>query len=187
MTSRLAVSLALFVLAWTGTPAHGARDVDRDAKRDMVRETDQGLRDAPEMRSGDITRFTTSHGTRQVTLTTRFAERPNVYYYLGWTIVTPDHTYEVSRYKFGPSTGWMDITEDGADKPFDCPGLRVRARGDHAIALTIPRACLHDPAWVRTGHSSFVDRDDAGHHDDARRDDSFNLFKRKLGAKVFVD
>jgi hypothetical protein len=186
MIRRHAAPVACFLLASSIAPAQAARDVEQDAKGDMVRMTGTGFQDVPHMRSGDITRFTTSHRTRRVTLTTRFTVRPSTFYFLGWTIVTPDHTYEVSRYKFGPSTGWTDITEDGADEPFDCPGLRLRARGDHAIALTIPRTCLHDPAWVRTGHGSFVDRDDTGHYDDARRDDSFNIFKRKLGPKVGV-
>src|SRR5688572_14776635 len=63
MIARLIASVALLLIATTVPPAQAAKEVDRDAKRDMVGMTDDGFRDEPEMRSGDITRFTTLHGT----------------------------------------------------------------------------------------------------------------------------
>jgi hypothetical protein len=48
-----------------------------------------GQEPAPEVSAGDISRLTTKHGDRVLTLTTSFVERTDEF--VGWKIVTPQH------------------------------------------------------------------------------------------------
>lgn len=184
ITNRLLLPLVTVAALLVGAPAQAATNAVRDAKGDMVA-YDGSVTSAPDMRVGDLTRLATKHAKTRLTLTTTFAEGPASNYWVGWTVVTPKRTYRVQDIAFFASEG-VAVIERGDFKRFECRGLKLSESASRkTIALTVPRRCLGNPAWVRTGVLSQVVVDDQMYVDDGRSE-SLDPDKVTLGPKVRV-
>ena len=175
-TSLVALSASAF-LALSAAPAAAetwdARDGHGDVRAYHVDITQQceeitvGDR-VPQDRQHDITRLAVDHGTEDVVATIRLRDvirtgRPSSYEV---AVRTPDKTFMVEVY--GSTAGRVEAILDkvhGVRDPEgqgcgpaleaygrDCTGLVADI--DHranSVTVTVPRACLGDPSWVRVG------------------------------------
>lgn len=180
----LATSLALVAVPLAGAPAGAAKDVDADAAGDVVQlaDVDQA---APDISVGDVTRFTTDHRKRFLLLTTTLAEVPTSgWFFETWSVRTPKRTYTYTLHLSDPVAGRPALR--GSAQP-QCAGLLTELRpAQHAVVARVPRSCLGNPAWVRTGTGVSVVVDDVQYVDDARVDGAPDVYAIKLGPKVRV-
>lgn len=159
-TGRL-ITLATLVLglvALTPGAAHAKSHTMRDASGDVYKVT--GLLNgnqptkAPGERVADLTSVTTQHSARAVTITVAMRKLPQD---AGAAILQvrtsaggPAYIVQgihLGNVAFAEMARGFDATE-----PLECAGLRAKVRtSSRTVAVTVPRACLGNPRWVRVG------------------------------------
>lgn len=187
MILRRLVPLAIIAALVAGAPgAYAAENVSRDPAGDLVdQETDDP---APEVKIGDITKVTTKHGARVLTLTTTFVERTDGS--VAWRVVTPKRNFFIDMVMFGFPERYVTPTlQDRGGKRIKCRNLRrvELPKRSRSIKVRVPRKCLGNPRWVRTGSIASAVIDGIQYADDAHRDTSISQFKISVGPRVKPD
>lgn len=144
-------------VAMAGT-AHADTWSHRDAKGDVLSaptETGKPTR-APGDKTTDITRISVNHAARKVVVTVKVRDlrRGGDTMLLG-RIVTPKNDYAVMVMQSPDMQMFSLYDEKNLDEGIDatsCRGKRLAYQAArNRIRITIPRSCLGDPRWVRTG------------------------------------
>lgn len=133
--------------------AYAASNVMKDARGDTygIDQDGEHLIPKPSVK-GDITSLRTNHTTHAVNLVLRARElrRSNFAEIDVVTSAAHRRHFMLTAMTF-PGSKVIDLTTRSG-REITCPGLRGRI--DHAeatIRLHVPRACLDNPRWVRTG------------------------------------
>ena len=150
----LIAALAIAALISTPTAAHAEKHTMDDATGDVLKftiDSSVGVA-APEYTSVDITRSVVRHSARQVKIKVRIvdiqpgAALPD----LGVGIRTGRTSYSLSLFR---DTGYALATERG--KAVKCPDKSQSISAeDDLILISVPRACLGSPRWVKVGISA---------------------------------
>lgn len=150
------LTVLLAVTLTAGPQADAATHVTKDAKRDTYVMTDadgQYLIKKPTT-NGDITALRTSHRAKGLDVVIKARQLRRGYTFGGIEVATP--AKHRPRYQFAFEIGPKGRTQvaliKGVDREVSCRGARVRREAGHAlIRAHIPRSCLGNPRWVRTG------------------------------------
>ncbi|MCR1782799.1 hypothetical protein KVF89_09660 [Nocardioides carbamazepini] len=148
LTAALACSAGLLVTA-PGL-ASAAELVRTDPARDVVGVSMSSDKEqvAPGERGIDIRKVRASHGTDVLVIQLRTRGRlAHKGVILNAAVRTPGGSYDVTHLRFAGATE-SALTSGNAEVA--CPGFAVE-RGRRTATITIPTACIGDPAWVRVG------------------------------------
>ncbi len=174
-------------LALTTAPAHAGRQTTTDAAHDVFRATAGGQ---PHLQRDnkvhDIVRAGAGYRGRTLTLWLEVRRLAPADYIATWDVKTPHARWTLHRDRlFGAN--YTSLFHFHGGEVFDCDGLRSRAvpRRDRVV-LTVPRACIGSPRWIRFGASMGRENETGSYHliDDARLDAGFFSNKCKLGPQV---
>jgi hypothetical protein len=176
LAALLAALVAAFALVIGATPAVALTEDTRDPGRDVLSgpyfSDDLPTRPEPARRLADITRTTVALGSDLV-VTTRFRSLAAVgHQEFTWFIATSEDEFSWNAgltVQPGRNKGVFSLIDPIANQP-GC-GKAVLDRAARRVTLTVPAACLGDPAWVRiaSGVMVFVGNTRV-YYDDARRD-----------------
>jgi hypothetical protein len=172
----LAALLAAFALVIGAAPSVAQTEDTRDPARDVLSgpffSDDLPTRPEPARRLADITRTTVALGSDLV-VTTRFRGLAAIgHQEFSWFIVTSEDEFSWNAHltvQPGKDKGAFSLIDPIANQP-GC-GKAVLDRPARMVRLTVPAACLGDPAWVRiaSGVMVFIGNSRV-YSDDARRD-----------------
>ena len=183
-----AATAGLVVAAPAGAETHVVDDHARDVQLEM---NDGSLRPAPEHRTADILRFTTTFKPGRLYLRVRtratgeinqrfVIRRPGTFFTL----------YLNRPIQKGEKQDASAIFFHEDSKLRRCQGLDyVVQDARRRTVVSIPRRCLGSPAWVRTGLTTFRDADrehpgQSGWVDDAARRGHYQAGRTHLGPRV---
>ncbi|MDP3891450.1 hypothetical protein [Nocardioides sp.] len=155
-----AVGVTLTALLVPST-AHAGKSVHRDAVGDVVSLTaeadNEQFTPAPKAKRGDITRSVARHRAKRVTFKVRMREMPRRLHLTNFhtRVVTDKREYGIDVYNLpGPASEPMLAVRDGG--VVECKGLTYeRNHKLRFVRLSVPRACIGGPRWVRLGASVF--------------------------------
>jgi hypothetical protein len=159
-----ALSLLLASVLVTGQGAYAASRTMHDTTDDTYVVTDLASTSSPvatDGPKGDITWVRTTHRKKVVGVTVRVRDLPTGLNIAAVVIKTPKHRKPfVLTGIAGYGSKWVTLTKGVDDREVDCDGLRMRfeVRND-VVRGTIPRRCLDNPRWVRTGAVLMVSTD----------------------------
>lgn len=150
-----AMTLASAPLAVTGQ-AHAATWTQQDARGDVLAISQSAgseketVEPAPEDTATDITRFTVNHTARKVALVLRVRDLRHGDTMVSARLVTPRGAYDVLAFRSADLRMFGVSAANGTDVPCRGKKLRLDTVRD-LIRITVPRACLGGPRWVRAG------------------------------------
>lgn len=183
---RLAALAAatLTIAATTGLPSAQA---ETQAHDDAVRDVQKVSMDEPSPRrrnkSADLTRVAASYGAGKLVLTAQVRELAAAGYDVRWQVKTPTQRWLVV-YDRTTAPAELSIEVYGsAESP--CAGL-VGMASDRLdrVRVTVPRACLGTPRWVRVGTGVQRGVADGTLVDDGRRRDEYGEVLPFLGPRL---
>lgn len=187
MRVRLCVVLTglLAALLLTAAPVQAGSQTTTDAARDVFRIPAGGVpAQVRTNRTHDIVRAGTVHRGPTVTLWLEVRRLAPTGYIASWFVRTPTETWWLHHDRqAGPA--YTSLFHAGGSEVLDCEGLRGRALPRRErVVVTVPRACIDRPAWIRFGAS--MGRETETHHllDDARIDAGFFANRCRLGPRV---
>ncbi len=189
--TALAVAAALGVV---GAPAGAETWTHRDSDHDVILSTPQHhapptKEPAPYNARADVVRVSVHHASPSVRVDVVTRSRRAVD-----TLVdlrTGHGRYRVIWSMFLETPSLSDLlAEPGTDDEVPCGGLSVRKqRARHTVVVTVPRACIGDPDWVRVGvRTAQAQKGDSGGGaflDDALQTGGFG--HADLGPRVYAD
>jgi hypothetical protein len=179
------VALLLVALVLVAAPAEAGRQTTRDAARDVYRipagDTPHLRRDN---RKHDIVRAGTVHRGRTVKLWLEVRNLARAGYIASWYVRAPNETWWL-HYDRQVGPAYTSLFHASGPEVLDCGGLRGKAlpRRDQVV-VTVPRACIGRPRWIRFGASMGLETKNAHYLDDARIDAGFFSNKCRLGPRV---
>jgi hypothetical protein len=181
----VAVAIAAVVVAVAPAPAHAGRQTTTDATRDVYRipagGTPQLQRDN---RKHDIVRAGTVHRGTTVTLWLDVRRLARSGYIASFYVRTPDETWWL-HYDRQSGPAYTSLFHASGPEVLDCGGLRGKALPRRErVVITVPRACIDRPRWIRFGASMGLETETAHFLDDARIDAGFFSNKCRLGPRV---
>lgn len=188
---RLLVTLTALALVGLPTVAHAQNDSHLDPAKDVLRFEDYTSETprVPGQRTADIVKIASSHGRDVVAVKITLRDVATANYDYDFRIKTPQRGfYELQLLKYEadePARLTLWRVRSGYDE-VECPGKsrQVDHRAD-TIRVSVPRDCLDDPLWVRTGAGSNVLAGvDAGYFDDARRKAAYTVNQLALGRRL---
>lgn len=179
------VVLLLTALVLVATPAHAGRQTTRDAARDVYRIPAGGTPAlAPDNRKHDIVRAGAVHRGRTVTLSLQVRRLARGGYTASWYVRTPHETWWLHHDR-QDGARYTSLFHANGPEVLDCDGLRGRALPrQERVVVTVPRACIGRPRWIRFGASMGLETDTHHFLDDARIDAGFFSHKCRLGPRV---
>jgi hypothetical protein len=150
---------------------------------------------APEQEAADVVRTVVAHGAKRVRVQVRYRELTTTLPQAAYVKVrTPGGRYDITTSHNTPEAD-TQLTRGQRDDIVHCPGLHstLIPATDH-LTVSVPIACLANPAWVRVGVVSVVvgDVDSAidepyfTYFDDAHMTGGFEDHGTRLGPKVFA-
>jgi hypothetical protein len=178
------VALLLVALVLVAAPAEAGRQTARDAAHDVYRIPAGGTPVlAPDNRFHDIVRAGTVHRGRTLKLWLEVRRLADGGYVATWDVKTPSTRWAL-HHDTRAGTVYTSLFH-GQQEVLDCGGLRGRAlpRQDR-VQVTVPRACIGRPRWIRFGASMGLETKNAHYLDDARIDAGFFSNKCRLGPRV---
>lgn len=128
--------------------------------RGSASEDSSSLAPAPAVVQGDIRRFVVDHRARTVVVTARFgdlARSARIYQGGVLELRTADRTrvLTIDVEPGGPGQGRVEFTNRNG-RPVSCDGLARRIDwSTNTVRMTVPRACLGNPRWVRAGYGYY--------------------------------
>lgn len=143
---------ALVVAATSTSVAETA--TDRDPRHDVVRYSENGVKDVPRHANGDIVRHRIRYSDHRITSVIRFAELHHnaPVSWIGVPIMWPagdgergHGELEVEVRRSGPAQGKASF--GGGDA--DCPVRSVIRYKLNRVRLSMPARCLDTPRWIR--------------------------------------
>lgn len=116
--------------------------------------------------NGDITSVRTTHGVKAVNVVIRARELRGRFKLVGIDLVTSAKRHHRFAVTARAIDGHKDVSlTQGLNKGIRCTGLRVRVSTSRAtIRFHIPRSCIGNPRWVRTGVVLLRSSDDYAQH-----------------------
>ena len=181
------------------TAAHAERSVTEDAVADaqsIWSDADEEVfAPAPEHTAGDITRTVVAHGARRVRVQVRYRDlaggSPRAAYV---KVRTPERRFDIETSHHVPGAS-LQLTRGRRDDAVACRGLRSSLdRAKDRLTVSVPTACLDNPAWVQVGVLSIVAEVDIRstdeqpylvYFDDAHMAGGFEDHGVRLGPKVY--
>jgi hypothetical protein len=173
LTSLAVATVAGTALGLTTVPAHAETQTKNDVRDDV---TVQGLSDgtAADRRRGDIRSLTGQHADGRLRFTflmgdTSPGQGESAYFVDARFVTSAGEDYTTSLQGFGNESS-TTLQRDG--EPVTCDGVagRVVTAKDRYI-LTVPRACVGNPTFVRFGGTvRYLGAQSTFYNDDARRD-----------------
>lgn len=180
----VAALVGMLAVLLTAAPADAGRQTTTDAKRDVFRIPAGGVpRLDRDDRGHDIVRAGAIHNGRRLTLWLQVRRLPRTGYTASWYVRTPTETWWLHHDRRGPA--YTSLFHANGPEVLDCDGLRGKALPRRErVVVSVPRACIGRPAWVRFGAS--MGRETKTFHliDDARIDAGFFSNKCRLGPRV---
>ncbi|RHW26018.1 hypothetical protein D0Z08_16990 [Nocardioides immobilis] len=177
--------VAVVAVVAVATPASAGRQTTTDAARDVYRAPAGGGVPtlAPDNRTHDIVRAGTVHRGPRVTLWLQVRRLARTDYIASWHVRTPGETWSVHYDREeGPA---ITSLFHGSAEVLDCDGLLGRAvPRKERVVVTVPRACIGRPAWIRFGAWMRHETPTVNVIDDARIDAGFNANQPRLGPRV---
>lgn len=173
------------VLALLGPPpAHAGRQTTTDAAHDVYRVPVGGTpRLDRDDRAHDIVRAGAVHNGPTLQLWLQVRRLGRGAYVATWDVRTPTSRW-VLHYDRRVTPAYTSLFH-GLSEVLDCDGLRGRTlpRRDRVV-VTVPRACIGRPQWIRFGAS--MGRETKTYHliDDARIDAGFYSNRCQLGPRL---
>lgn len=129
------------------------------------------------MRAGTV------HRGPRVTLWLQVRRLARTDYIASWHVRTPGETWSV-HYDREEGPAYTSLFH-GSDEVLDCDGLRGRALlRRERVVVTVPRACIGRPDWIRFGAWMRHETPTVNVIDDARLTAGFLLSGPKLGPRV---
>ncbi|MGL5824717.1 MAG: hypothetical protein ACRCYU_07840 [Nocardioides sp.] len=161
------VSLWLAALLLLPVAAHAERYIHEDPAGDLVdfgpevvvdEEEEEEFPVAPEVRTGDVTRFVVTHKPRSLEIRVRMRDlhrRSDQVQAISLSIRVPKRRSYLVDSLVRPNRpkrlGLRTISPRGLTRQ-PCAGLRLtRQWSKSRVVVTVPRSCLDRPAWVRVG------------------------------------
>lgn len=167
-------------------PAHAEDQRVRDTTRDVRLIAADGSSPRPGNRAQDITRMTASYGGGELVLTLQVRELADDDQVVGWTVLTPTTRFLVVYERHAGSENLQLGT--AADGPLPCAGLAGRASDSKdRLRVTVPRACLDRPRWIRFGGAAGGPADPADLSfvgDDGRGPRTLDPERFRVGSRV---
>ncbi len=135
-------------------PAHPSVRTVHDPRRDVVSVTERAGKDAftpaPNRRHGDIVALRVSHraGSVVTRVTMRRLTRDDRFFGAAVQLRTSRATYSAVVFRFLPGRRLQQSFDGGGQD--SCAGMSHHLSYRHdTITITVPRACLGSPTWVR--------------------------------------
>lgn len=148
------LSLLLAVVLLTGQEADAASDVMKDTRRDTYVPTGQDydhLVLKPSL-NGDITSVRTTHGPKAVNVVIHSRQLRHAKLTMIDIRTSAKHHRRFVLTAVAMNGSKIVGLTRGFNEEINCRGLRVRfVAAEAAIRAHIPRRCLDNPRWVRTG------------------------------------
>ncbi len=175
----------LTALVVAPAPAHAERQDTTDAARDVYRIPAGGTPAlAPDNRNHDIVRAGTVHRGRTLRLWLEVRRLPRAGYVATWDVKTPNHRWALHHDRRAGAT-YTSLFHFHGPEVLDCSGLRGRALPrQERVVVTVPRACIGRPRWIRFGASMGRETEQVHFIDDARIDAGFRSDRCRLGPRV---
>ena len=145
---------------------------------------------APANRTADVTGLRVQHSQREVVLTLQLRQARRDGFAVAWYLRTSErpkqYVLQLSRWDADQRYFRLvyDWTERGTFQRVTCAHKTwsVAPRAD-TYTLTIPRSCLDNPAWVRSGVITGVPGgDEMAYYDDALVDGFATYYQAKISA-----
>jgi hypothetical protein len=183
LTLALAVAMVL-----TAAPAHAGQQATTDATHDVyhIPGDAQGgqLHLQRDDKAHDIVRAGTVYRGRTLTLWVQVRRLARTDYIANWEVKTPHARWAV-HYDREVGPAYTSLFHFGGPEVLDCQGLRGKALPRRErVVVTVPRACIGSPRWIRFGASVGHQAPHAFYLDDARIDAGFDSSHAKLGPRV---
>ncbi|MDZ5619225.1 hypothetical protein SFC88_00215 [Nocardioides sp. HM23] len=185
MRPLTALLAALLTAVLTAAPADAGRQTTTDAARDVYRVPASGTPAlAPANRNHDIVRAGTVHRGRTLTLWLKVRSLPRTGYVATWDVKTPNHRWALHHDRRA-GTVYTSLFLFHGPEVLDCSGLRGKALPrQERVVVTVPRACIGRPRWIRFGASMGRETEQVHFIDDARIDAGFRSDRCRLGPRV---
>lgn len=184
MKLRLLSAIAATTAAVTLVPgaAHADRQSHADATGDVVKLSIADAQPVPQNKAADLTRIAATHSGRRLELTAQVRELAADGYAVVWDVKTPALRWRVYFDK-GTAPAELVLEVAGAgESPCNLSG-KASDRTDR-VRVTVPRACLGNPRWIRFGALVQQGVDGGTAVDDGRRTGSFPDEGSYLGPRV---
>lgn len=178
------VVAALLLTTLVVTPADAATQTTKDATRDVYKQGADGVpRLDPSNRKHDIVRAGAVHRGPVLTLWVEVRRLGSTAYIANWDVKTPSDRWAL-HYDKREGPAYTSLFH-GQSEVLDCAGLRGKAlpRKDRVV-VTVPRACIGRPRWIRFGSSFGHDSETVIYIDDARIDAGFFTNRARLGPRL---
>jgi len=180
-----ALLVATVALVATAMPASAGRQTTTDAKQDVYRVPAGGLPTlARDNRVHDIVKAGTVHEGRNLRLWLQVRRLARADYIASWYVRTPDETWWLHHDR-QDGAKYTSLFHANGPEVLDCDGLRGKALPRRErVVVTVPRACIGNPRWIRFGASMGRQTNRYTLIDDARIDAGFYANKCRLGPRV---
>jgi hypothetical protein len=188
LRSCAVIAALLTAIVLVSPPAEAGRQTTRDAAHDVYRIPAGGTPAlAPDNRNHDIVRAGTVHRGRTLRLWLEVRRLPDAGYVATWDVKTPNRRWVLHRDTRG-GTVYTSLFHFHGPEVLDCDGLRSRALPrQERVQVTVPRACIGRPRWIRFGASMGRETEQVHFIDDARIDAGFFSGRCRLGPRVRHD
>ena len=175
----------LAALVLVAAPAQAGQQTTSDPARDVYRIPAGGTPAlAPDNRNHDIVRAGTVHRGRTLKLWLQVRRLPAAGYVATWDVKTPNRRWAL-HHDTRAGTVYTSLFHFHGPEVLDCNGLRGRALPrQERVVVTVPRACIGNPRWIRFGASMGRETKQVHFIDDARIDAGFFSNKCRLGPRV---
>lgn len=171
--AALAVPIALLAAA---APSQAEDLTTNDPAGDVVKipnENENDVQPSPGTKAVDITRFTTKYGNDRLKLVTKVRDLAQDNYQVRWRVKTQTSD---SNFFYDPDSPFRHQQRGCA--------FQIEADQDtDTITAIVPRTCIGDAAWVRTGSATLRNGEQFRFLDDARRDGAAFPGGVKIGDK----
>lgn len=182
---HVAVVVLLTALALAvRTTSYADSQTTKDATRDVYKQGSDGIpRLDPTNRKHDIVRAGAVYRGTVLKLWVEVRRLGSTAYIANWDVKTPDDRWAL-HYDKREGPAYTSLFH-GFSEVLDCGGLRGRAlpRQDRVV-VTVPRACIERPRWIRFGSSFGHDTDSVIYIDDARIDAGYFTNRARLGPRL---
>jgi hypothetical protein len=201
LTLRLLAALIPTTAVLVAPPAaHAERLTIEDAVADAqtIRSDfdEEVFTPAPEHPAADITRTVVMHGARRLQVRVRFRDLERTFPSAAYVKVrTPAWRFDIQTSRNAPGAD-IQLTRRQREDVVECRGLRSTVDGAKGqLTISVPSACLGNPAWVQVGVLSIVAEVDTNseleepynvYFDDANMAGGFEDHDARLGPKVFT-
>ena len=201
LTFRLLAALIPATAVLVAPPAaHAERLTIEDAVADAqtIRSDfdEEVFTPAPEHTGADITRTVVMHGARRVQVRVRFRDLQRTFPSAASVKVrTPAWRFDIHASRNSPGAD-IRLTRRLREDVVECRGLHSTVDGaKHQLTISVPSACLGNPAWVQVGVLSLLAESDTGselqepynvYFDDANMTGGFEDHDVRLGPRVFT-